>query len=211
MDEMVFQKIGMSERAKENVRRQAAAEQGGKRFALPKSWMLGSAALVAAVTIVAGYPLLQQPAAPSPGEQAAAPPSNGGTVGSDLSRLITTPASSPEEAKAAFGDDLRLPTAVPEGYTLSEIVVTGEQGQPARDVVFTYSSGERSATFVASRSPASFPADLFSKTEVNGVEGFVFAQPGMTELFWTEEGIQYSVTGPLDAGAAMRFAQSLED
>ncbi len=208
-DEIMFSHIRLSEEAKRTIRRQAAEDPAGRRFARRKSWTIGSAALAAAVLIFAGYALLEQPSVPAEPPVATAPPSGGGAAGSDLSRLISTPIGSPEEAKAAFGEGLRLPTEAPEGYTLSEIVAVGEQGKPARDVIFAYASGENVVTFVASRSPAAFPAELFSPTQVNGVDGFVYAQSGMTELFWMADGVQYSVTGPISAEAAMAVAESV--
>ncbi|TLS52365.1 hypothetical protein FE782_10355 [Paenibacillus antri] len=211
-DEMLFSNIEMSEDLKAKVRRTAAAEKPVRRTAFPKSWMLGAAALAAAVMLLIGYPMLQPPAAPTPGDQSAGsePPANGGAVGSDLSQLITTPLSTVDEAATAFGAELHVPNDVPEGFTLSEIAAVGMEGEPARDVIFTYASGEKSLTFVASRLPAAFPADLFSKTTVGGADGFVFEQPGLTELFWSVDGIQYSVTGQITGEEALQVAESAQ-
>lgn len=210
LDEMLFSGMELNDRVKQNIRQQAAVEKGGRRFVFPKAWVMGTAALAAAVMFIAGYPMLQQPAVPAPVENpvGSLPPSNEGAVGSELSSLITTPLSSVEEAKAAFGPDLLVPNVVPESFTLSEMVSVGMEGEPVRDVIFTYVSGEKTLTFVASRNPAAFPVDMFTPTQVNGADGFVFEQPGLTELFWADGGIQYSITGPLSADEAMKLAES---
>ncbi|WP_309119445.1 hypothetical protein [Paenibacillus sp.] len=211
-DEMLFTNIEMSEDLKAKVRRAAAAEKAVRRTAFPKSWTMGTAALAAAVMLLIGYPMVQQPAAPAPGDNPAVsePPSNGGAVGSELSPLITTPLGTVEEAEAAFGPVLLVPNALPKGFALSEIVAVGMEGEPARDAIFTYVSGEKTLTFVASRLPAAFPAEMFSKTTVGDAGGFVFEQPGLTELFWTANGIHYSVTGQISGEEALQVAESAQ-
>ncbi|WP_157213492.1 DUF4367 domain-containing protein [Paenibacillus senegalensis] len=209
---MIFSQIELSDHAKNNIRQQAIAEKAGRRFFFSKAWIMGMGALAAAVIMLVGLPNLQQPNVPSPVENpgGSLPPSHGGAGGSELSQLITTTLSSAEEAKEAFGPGLLVPSFVPEGFELAEIVAVGMKGEPVRDVNFTYISGDKTLTFAVSRNPAAFPAELFTPTQVNGVEGFVFEQPGLTELFWVEEGIQYSITGPLSADEAMKIAQSIE-
>lgn len=170
--------------------------------------------MVAAVAIIAGYPLLNQTADPIPAASPSesVPPANGGAAGSELSALITTALGSVEEAKTAFGSNLLVPRAAPEGFTLSKMESVGEANKPARDVIFTYvsDSGDKSVTFVASRMPASFPAEMFTPAKVGDADGFVFAQPELTELFWTKDGVQYSVTAQLSGEDTMKFAESVE-
>lgn len=213
-DEMMFSRMELSDTLKEKIRQQAAVEQdkmkGGKRLFLPKVWIMGAAAIAAAVMLMIGLPNTQPTALPpteNPG--GSLPPTNGGTSGSELSQLITTPLSSVEEAKDVFGPGLLAPTVVPEGFTLTEIVAVGMEGEPVRDVNFTYVSGGETLTFAVSRNPAAFPVEMFTPTQVNGVEGFVFEQPGLTELLWVQGGIQYSITGPLSADEALKIAESI--
>lgn len=237
-DEMLFANMELSERVKQKVRQQAAAEKTGRRgFVLPKAWIAGTAGLAAAAMLVVGYPMLQEsvdPAPPveQPGEAGTTPgggavvsegtapggeapglsgPSlGGGAAGSQLSDLTTTALSSVEEAKAAFGEGLRVPAAAPEGYALSETTAVGMAGEPARDVIFTYASGETTITFAASRMAPSFPTELFAPIDVGGAEGYVFEQPSLVELFWTVDGIHYSIVGPLTAAEATAIAESLQ-
>ncbi|RED55493.1 DUF4367 domain-containing protein [Cohnella lupini] len=215
-DEILFSPMELSDQAKRKIRQLAVTEKVGRRFVFrKKTWIMGAAGLAAAFMIIAWLPMLQQPTVQAP---AASPiessvPSNAGnagTTGSELSQLITTRLNTAEEAKAAFGPGLNAPTYLPEGYKLSDITAVGMKGEPARDVNFTYVSGEKTITFVASRMPAAFPEDLFSPTQVNGVDGLVFEQTNLTELFWVQSDIQYSVTGNVSADAALKIAESLE-
>jgi len=210
-DDMLFSRMELSDEVKRKIRQQAAAEKPGRRLGLPKAWMAGAAAVVAAVVIIAGYPMLQQTNVPAPAASPSAslPAASGGAAGSELSPLVTTPLGSVEDAKAGFGPDLLVPKALPEGFSLTKMETVGMENEPARDVIFTYVSGDKTVTFVASRSPAAFPAELFTKTQVGDADGFVFAQPELTELFWTKDGIQYSVTGQLSAEDTMKFAESV--
>jgi len=38
----------------------------------------------------------------------------------------------------------------------------------------------------------------------------VFEQPGMTELYWSKDGNQYSVVGQISGEEAMKVAESVE-
>ncbi|MDQ6421672.1 DUF4367 domain-containing protein [Paenibacillus sp. LHD-117] len=205
-DDILFTRMELSEQVKQKIRQQAAAETGGRRFALPKSWIMGAAAaLVAAVILIAG---LQQPSAPGEYPIDSVPPTNEGTVGSELSQLVTTSLASVEEARSAFGEGLLVPSFVPEGFALSEMAAVGLEGEPARDVLFTYNSGEKTVTFSTSRMPAVFPQELFSPTQVGGADGYVFEQPELVELYWMSDGVQYGIVGNLSAEDAMKLAES---
>lgn len=211
-DDMLFNQMELNDQLKQRIRQQAVAEKARRRFTFPKAWVMGTVAMVAAIMIIAGFPMLQQPTDPAPAENLveSLPPSSGDIVGSELSQLITTSLNSVEDAKAAFGPSLLVPNVAPEGFTLSEIVSVGMEGEPVRDVIFTYVSGEKTTTFTANRNPASFPVDMFRQTQVRGIDGFVFEQPEFTELFWMESGIQYSVIGQLSVDQAMEVAESIE-
>ncbi|WP_027085117.1 hypothetical protein [Cohnella panacarvi] len=211
-DKTLFMQMDLSYEMKRNIRRQASALTAGRRPVLPRTWITGAVALAAAIMIITGFPKLQHPAIPAPTEQTAEPPSssNTGATGSELSSLITTTLGSADEARAAFGDELHVPAALPDGFRLSEIVAAGAQGEPARDVVFTYVSGSESFTFVASRMAAGFPQELFTSAKVGGADGFVFEQPELVELYWSQDGIQYSIVGNLSAEQAMNTAESAQ-
>jgi hypothetical protein len=210
-DEILFTGLELNEPLKHKIRQQAAADQSVRRRDFKRTWLIGAAAMAAAIMIFSLYPLLQQQAAPTPIENQIGdvPPANEGAVGSELSELVTTPMNTIEEAQAAFGTDLLIPKSLPDGYAISEIVAVGTEGEPARDVIVTYASGDKAVTFVASRNPAAFPADLFTPVQVGDAEGFVFEQPELVELFWVVNGVQYSVTGPLTAAEAIAVAESL--
>jgi hypothetical protein len=213
-DELLFKGMELSEHMKHAIREQAAADRTVRRAGsgIRRSWLIGAAAMIAAAMIVAVYPLLQQQeAVPAPVENQIGdvPPANEGAVGSELSELVTTTMGSVEEAQAAFGADLMLPASAPEGYALTEIVAVGTKGEAARDVIVTYASGDKAVTFVASRSPAAFPTELFTPIQVGDMDGLVFEQAELVELFWIVDDVQYAITGPLTADEAIKVAESL--
>ncbi|WP_138751371.1 hypothetical protein [Paenibacillus sinopodophylli] len=211
-DEMLFSSMEMSEQLKRKIRQEAAAEKAGRKWKLAKSWKVAAVGLAAAVSIVVAIPLLGTPSAPAPvdntTENVSPPQSNGGIVGSELTSLTTLTLASIEEAKASFGEDLLLPSFVPEGYTLTDIAAVGMPDEPVRDIILTYVSGEHTVTFTASRMASIYPTELFTKTKVGEVDGFVFEQPSMTELFWTIENVHFGITGPIPGDAAMKMALS---
>lgn len=211
-DRTLFVQMELNDEIRQSIRRQAAAMKSARRSAFKRKWLTGAAALAAAVIIVSGISIVQHPATPTPAEQSAdgSSPANTGDAGSELSSLTSTTLGSVDEAKAAFGSGLLVPTAVPNGFTISEIVAAGVKGEPARDVIFTYASGDKSFTFVASRMEAAFPTDLFTATKVGGEDGFVFEQPELIELYWVKEGVQYSVVGQLSAEEAIKVAESAQ-
>ncbi|WP_337101088.1 hypothetical protein [Paenibacillus sp. YIM B09110] len=211
-DEMLFSSMEMSEQLKRKIRQEAAAEKAGRKWKLAKSWKVAAVGLAAAVSIVVAIPMLGTPSAPAPvdsnTENVSPPQTNGGIAGSELSQLTTTKLGSIEEAKASFGEGLLLPSFVPNGYTLTEMAAVGLPDQPARDIIFTYTSGEHTVTFSASRMASAYPVELFTKTKVGEVDGFVFEQPSMTELFWTMEDVHFGITGPIAGDEAMKIALS---
>ncbi|WP_256757826.1 DUF4367 domain-containing protein [Cohnella sp. WQ 127256] len=213
-DDMLFSKMELSDSVKQKIREQAAGEQRSRRrFVLPKAWLAGAAALVAAVVIVTGFPMMREPAAvPTPTDNSSGTvlPGIGGATGSELSQLITTPFGTAEATKTAFGSGVHVPQVAPEGFKLAEIFGVGMKDQPLRDLNFTYSSGDKTVTFSASRMPAVFPTDLFTQTKVGGADGFIFEQAEFTELFWVVDGIQYSLSGPISGDEAMKVAESVE-
>jgi hypothetical protein len=211
-DEMLFSNMEMSEQLKRKIRQEAAAEKAGRKSKLAKLWKVAAVGLAAAVAIVVAIPLLGTPSAPAPvdntTENVSPPLTNGGIAGSELSQLTTTTLGSIEEAKASFGEGLLLPSFVPNGYTLTEIAAVGMPDQPARDIIFTYTSGEHTVTFSVSRMASAYPTELFTKTKVGEVDGFVFEQPNMTELFWTMEDVHFGITGSIAGDEALKMALS---
>ncbi|MFD0670036.1 hypothetical protein [Cohnella sp. GCM10027633] len=211
-DELLFSRMELSDNVKESIRRQAAAGKAKRKFAFPRAWIVGTAALAAAIILFVGFPMLQNPAAPAPTDQIAepSPTGNEGASGSELSPLVTTTLDTIEEARTAFGPGVLVPAAAPEGYTLSNIVAVGMKGEPTRDIVFTYTAGEKTITFSASRLAGAFPMELFTKAQVGDAEGYVFEQPELVELYWTVNGINYGIIGPLTSAEAMKFAESAQ-
>lgn len=220
-DEMIFNQMDLSAKTKNNIRKMTAEGTAKRRSRFPRIWIAGSAALVAAVVIVAGYPMLQQSSPiPAPTQQTgvAEPPISGspqtpvdgGAAGSGLSALITTTVGTPEEAKSAFGEELLVPITAPDSFKLQEITTTGMPDQPIRDVVFTFVADGKQVVFSATRMEPASPMEMFSKTTVRGQDGYVFEQPELAELFWSENGVHYSIVGNLSAAEAVQTAEAAQ-
>ncbi|WP_217596847.1 DUF4367 domain-containing protein [Cohnella sp. GbtcB17] len=230
-DDVLFSNLELTDRLKQNIRQKAASAQTGRRRRSRNVWAAGVAAAALAVFLMVGLPTLQHTSAPAPAQSPiGASPStdagnagnvgnagnnagsagNAGAAGSELSQLVSTSYATAEEAKAAFGASMLAPEAGPEGFTLKDIQGAGMAGEPLRDVIFSYASasGDKTITFTASRMAAAFPADMFTATQVNGNDGFVFAQPTLTELYWMEDGIQYGIVGHVTSEEAMKIAES---
>jgi anti-sigma factor RsiW len=222
-DKHMFDNIEFDDRLKNKVRQQADSSRrrrGGimERLAAGRrKWAYGAAAVAMAVMLIVLIPILQSPDPISlPAETPAISPvpsvSPGGTVipdaGSSLTSLITVNVQTPEEAKERFGPDLLVPTYVPEGFKQTEIQTVGMEEDVATRVHFFYSSGDQTLTVTEERGEADLNFDLFESVQVNGVAGYVFAQPGITELYWLADGIQFSVVGPITEAEAMKVAES---
>ncbi|SFS62931.1 DUF4367 domain-containing protein [Paenibacillus sp. BC26] len=205
-DEILFNDMQLSNRLKASIRQEAAGRKSKSGFIFKNKWTMG---IAAAVMLVAVFLIFGQQ---NPGTNSAdnVPSTNQGTSGTQLSQLITTQVSTIEEARAAFGPSMLVPDVIPEGYSLTGIVTVGMKDEPARDVILTYTSGEKTITYAVSRLTAAFPVDLFTKTQVSGSEAFVFEQPELVELYWLIDDIQYSITGPLSADQAMKVAESVK-
>lgn len=219
-DDILFAHVEFDDRMKHQVKeRLAVSEQraGNKRKSwLSRSkWAYGTAAaallLVLAVSVPQLGGIVGQPDTPHASEAG-----DGGSpgitppVGTDLSQLKTAVLGTPEEAKERFGDDLLVPTVLPERFALGEIEAAGMEEQTKTRVVFFYRAADSDFTYSADRAAVTFPAEMFEPIEVNGAAGHIFAQPGMTELYWTQDGVHYGIVGMLTQEEAVDVAASLQ-
>lgn len=231
LKQAIREKAGLTEVLRQEKRSKPAFLRG--RWA----YSVAAAALVLVVAISAPQLYNSDPAAPGglpsagqgtanqPGQdggQAAPDPAAGGQTspdggaaggsagGSSLSPLVTETATSTEEAKERFGDDLKTPGIVPEGFQSAGIETTGLKAGEATRVVYFYRSGDKEFTYMADRQEAVIPLEFFSDATVGGAEAHVFAQESMTELYWIADGVQYSIVGNLTEAEAKAVAESLE-
>ncbi|MFE9277257.1 DUF4367 domain-containing protein [Paenibacillus glucanolyticus] len=124
-----------------------------------------------------------------------------------------------EEAGQAFGDKLRVPSYLPEGFSLQQISVTGPN-EAVRAAVFSYTAGERSFGLFADKSANSSMPQYFDETvDVNGAAGYLIAgeplqDDGLTtpnvELHWYTDDIHFMISGLVSAEEALRIARSME-
>lgn len=227
-DEVLFGKLEFDAKLKERVRQGVQASQSPapskRRSLLGRSkWAYGAAAAVVLLAIAISAPGLRDIAGPSgpavieePGLVAEVPGNNGSSstipdgAGSGLTQLKTVTVPTLEEAKQYFGADLLAPSLVPDSFSLARIEATGMEEQVKTQVVFFYQSADGEFTYAADRKEAVIPLEFFQPIEVNGADGYVFAQPNLTELYWLQDGIQYSIVGALTEEEALAVAASLQ-
>jgi hypothetical protein len=192
-------------------------------------WISGIAAAVLVVTVAISAPQLftgggdgqtvvQDPGAgqgtiTEPGSGSVTTPGNEASGGTSLSPLVTVEVGSTEEAKGLFGNDLLVPAFVPQGFQLSKIEATGmKEGEntAVTRIVYFYQAGEKEFTYMVDRAEAVIPMEFFIDTEVAGSKAYVFAQPNMTELYWKNGGLQFSVVGGISEEASLAVAESLQ-
>lgn len=134
---------------------------------------------------------------------------NTGSGGTGLTSLKTVILQTPEEAKQLFGPDLLVLSFVPEGYQCTEIQAIGTEKNTATQVIFTYTSGNQVFTLVEDKTEASLNFDYFDPIKVDGVDGYMNKDPAITELYWLNDGIQFSIIGSLSKKEAINVAESL--
>lgn len=124
-----------------------------------------------------------------------------------------------EEAGDAFGDQLRIPSYLPKGFSLHQISVTGPK-EAATEAVFSYTAAERSFGLFANKSGKANKPQHFDKTvDVNGTVGYLIAgvpsqDEGVTipnvKLHWYTDDTHFMISGLVSAEEALRIARSME-
>lgn len=216
-DEYLFDGLEFDSKLKQKVRNsinpiQKSVGIKGWIAAGRRKWAFGTAAVVMVTVLAVSIPMLdsapEQTQIDNPGISLPAP--DAGSEGSSLSELTTVIVETPEEAKMRFEANLLIPTYIPEGYQRTEIQTTGMEKDTATRVIFSYTSGDKVFTLMEDMRQAGFSFDTFESIQVNGVDGFVNVMPGLTELYWLKDGIQFSIVGPITQEEAMKVAESLK-
>ncbi|MFK7693868.1 DUF4367 domain-containing protein [Paenibacillus sp. HJGM_3] len=115
-----------------------------------------------------------------------------------------------ERAKATLGNALRIPAAVPDGFTLKELRVT-EGGLDGKAVVLLYASQANSFTITEKKDAAEATVDPTSKKiGLHGTEGQLTDTSGRVELRWKSQDTAYAVAGNISAETAIQVAKSLQ-
>lgn len=232
-NESLFEDMTFDSRMKNRVMQQTRATSASEGWtswftAGRRKWVAGAASIVLVAAIAFSLPMLNDadptpiaegpptsdsnPSTP-PGDSQPVPDpsgSGGSGIGSDLSELETVQVQTPDEASELYGPELLTPTYTPDGFTLSGIEVTGMRGEAPTRVHMNYASGDQVISIMQNKQPLSFPMDSFESIEVQGVDGYVYEQPTLTELYWEVDGIQYSIMGPVSAEEALKMAESMQ-
>ena len=219
-DEILFDHMEFDATMKNQVKERLAASgkdtnRKRKSWFSRSKWTYGTAAAVLLLVLAVSVPQLGDIVGPSgdrPNNQAGGDGIPGTTtpIGSELTQLKTVVLDTPEQAKERFGADMLVPALLPERFALAQIEATGMAEQTKTRVVFFYSTAAGELTYSADRAAITFPVEMFEPIDVNGAEGHIFAQPGMTELYWMQDGIYYGIVGTLTQQEAVDMAASLQ-
>lgn len=144
---------------------------------------------------------------------------NPGT-GSDMGIMSGQPVQwqpeSLDEAGHSFGEGFLMPSHIPEGYGLSGIHASGKEMGQADMIILSYSSDERLIDITEEKTEMTGDFSGFEEVDINGVRGYVMsdnygAETYYTQLFWTDDGIMYTISGALTREEAIEIARSMNN
>jgi len=234
----------IAEQAQEDRYRAAWRSRFGNKRAFRPIGAIAAAAVVAVLLFVSGPSLFPSSPQPSPAPTAegrggaveTAPPGEDQQPNHIFTAPLTgsnqPPGSPPpgsaeqiwqlpsfNEAREAFGENLLVPSYVPEGFALREINASGLREGIADSIVYSYVSGSRSFGLFQQKQERSDPPLENGKTvDINGHTGYMAesrtdgapaAEDVNAEIHWYADGVQYMVSGLLSADEALEVARSL--
>lgn len=213
----------LAERERKQLEKQ---ERRTKKRRYP--WFAGTAvaaALIGLLLIFAEPNFTKSPGSPPVGQEPPAvlkdpgpdaPIENPPGISNNELRIL----GSYDEAGQAFGDKLRIPSYLPEGFSLHQISVTGPKEEAATEAVISYTAGDRSfGLFVNKDDKVNMPQYFDEKVDLNGVEGYlIIGEPiqdngGMVpnvQLHWYTDHIHFMISGLVSQEEALQIARSME-
>jgi hypothetical protein len=118
--------------------------------------------------------------------------------------------TTPDEAKASFGQGFLIPSYTPGRVALSGIQASGHRQESATKVVLSYVYGEISFMVIEEKDTSTMGLHHFKSVDVNGAPGYLKTGESDTELHWITNGVHYVVTGQIKEAEAMKVAKSMK-
>ncbi|MDB4868400.1 MAG: hypothetical protein JWR03_2733 [Cohnella sp.] len=118
--------------------------------------------------------------------------------------------TTPDEAKASFGQGFLIPSYTPGRVALSGIQASGHRQESATKVVLSYVYGEISFMVIEEKDTSTMGLHHFKSVDVNGAPGYLKTGESDTELHWITNGAHYVVTGQIKELEAMKVAKSMK-
>lgn len=203
----ILKDIHVTEDLKDKVR--ARCKSGKKPM---NYWSLISAASIVLIIALGG---LFGSFSPKPrGEQLAQDNTIMMATQRAIARDAVWQAESLEEAEAAFGESLRIPGYIPEGYALEFIQVYGDDGEGALGVALHYTGNGQTLIIRQEKETSALELSSLSKIEKNGETYYVqWSEADATThvtLHWLSEGIHYVISGPVSEEEVLNIALSMK-
>lgn len=118
-----------------------------------------------------------------------------------------------QQAKLMFGDELRKPVNVPEGYEVVRMFAKkpNPDGEVTQVIVQYASSADRMFTYIQSKyGDGEFvPSDVDEQIDMHGTVGYLKTGPDHLELSWTDGTFVYQISGALSRDALIEAARSV--
>jgi hypothetical protein len=200
--------------ATDRLKRETLRRCTEKKRSIPAVRILVPAACLLAVLVSARILSL-----PGPAPEEESPPNilmetsglPGGTyeTEAETERAVSTY----EEARELFGYDLKNPTKLPSGFGLERITVWDKADGGADKAVFTYTAKSGSFILIAEKNGLLPEYEGFEQTDINGITGYIRSRDTElpdTELYWTDNGVAYSIVGSVTRDGAIETALSMK-
>lgn len=124
-----------------------------------------------------------------------------------------------DDAKRNFGDVFLIPTYIPEDYNIEEITASGIKEGSASKIIINYFLENKS--FLITQEKIQIENELvnYEKVDINGTIGLLkenilisnkYENTINTELYWSKDGINYSITGLITKEDAIKIARSMK-
>ncbi|MFT4416144.1 DUF4367 domain-containing protein [Fredinandcohnia humi] len=123
--------------------------------------------------------------------------------------------STEEEVKKKLGENVRIPTYIPQQFDLESIHATGMSESELNKAVFTFMDMELSFLVIIERRGKIHDKPLgFEQVQINNSEGYLKTErdveTNITELHWYEGEYHYSVNGLLSPEEAIKVAEAFK-
>lgn len=119
-----------------------------------------------------------------------------------------------EEAGRSFGEGFLTPSHIPEGYRQIGIYASGPDSGRADKIIINYSADERFFAIIQQKTEESGEFSDFEAVDINGSNGYIMSDNAgtvsYTQLYWSDDGIMYTISGALAKEEALRTARSMK-
>ena len=124
-----------------------------------------------------------------------------------------------DSAKRDFGNNFSIPTYITQNYKLQEINAWGFDDGKANKIILSYFSGEKSFMITQDKTQIENEYVNYEKVDINGTVGLLNINKLVdsenedsinTELYWSKNGIYYSIKGSIAQEEAIKIAKSMK-